>query len=178
MSEQGLYGVTAEFAAPEDLVEALRRLRYDGFERIETYTPIPVEDADRALGRRNSLLPLVVALACALGGGLGLFLQYYGSAIGYPVNVGGRPLASWPAFGPSTFEIAVLSAIIVGFLAFLAVNRLTMLYHPIFDAPGFEETSCDRFLLCVEAVDPHFDRERVHALLASSAAYRIADIPA
>lgn len=140
--------VIAAFGSEEELVAAVRRLRPQGV-ALETYTPYPVPAIDEILEAPPSRLPVVIFCAGILGAAGGFLLQYWGMALAFPYNVGGRPLDSWPAFMPSTFELGILAAVVFGFLAYVAATRLTALYHPIFKAPGFERASQDRFLLCV-----------------------------
>lgn len=147
MSEEP-YGVIAVFDREEELIAAVSRLHRQGV-ALETYTPHPVPAIDAILERPPSPLPLLVFAAGMIGAGGGFLLQYWGMALAYPFNIGGRPLDSWPAFMPSTFEIGVLLAFGLGFLGYLALTRLATLYHPIFTAPGFEGASQDRYLVCV-----------------------------
>jgi hypothetical protein len=172
MSEES-YGVIAAFDSEEDLVAAVHRLRLRGLE-LETYTPYPVEAIDRILGRPPSRIPVVVFFAAMLGLAGGYLLQYWGMALAYPFNVGGRPLNSWPAFMTTTFEIGILIASLFGFLAYLVVTRLTLLYHPIFNAPGFERASQDQFLVCVHGRR----REEVAVLLGPVRPRLVAEVPA
>lgn len=168
-----LYAVVAEFATPESLAAAARHVRSAGFRRIETYAPYAVEeDADR----RGRALPAIVLAGGLIGALLGVLMQWAPSVLLYPLNVGGRPLASWPAFGPIAFEIAVLCAVAAGFFGFFALNRLPLLYHPVFRAPDFARASQDRFFLSVAAADPAFDRDAVLALLETCRPIRVTEV--
>jgi hypothetical protein len=166
-------GVIAVFDGEEDFLAAIRRLRLRGVE-METYTPHPVAAIDEILGRPPSRLPLVIFAAAMVGAGGGYLLQYWGMALAYPFNIGGRPLNSWPAFMPSTFEIGILLAFLVGFVAYCAVARLGVFHHPIFNAPGFERASQDRYLVCVRGRR----REEVAVLLGPLRPRLIAEVPA
>lgn len=139
-------GVIAAFESEEALVAAARRLHSQGI-ALETYTPYPVAAIDEILRAPPSRLPVIIFAAGMLGAAGGFLLQYWGMAVALPLNIGGRPLNSWPAFIPSTFEIAILVAFLAGFAAYIAATRLTALWDPIFAAPGFERASQDRFLL-------------------------------
>ncbi|HEX3882621.1 MAG TPA: DUF3341 domain-containing protein [Stellaceae bacterium] len=154
-------GIAAEFAGEAALVAAAHRLREDGLSRIEAYAPYPVEALDEILPRPRWPLPVLVFVAGMLGLAGGFFLQWYGAAVSYPINIGGRPLASWAAFIPIAFEIAVLCAVTAGFVGFFALARLPAPYQPIQALPGFERASQDRFFLIVDAADPRFDAARV-----------------
>ncbi|UEM01796.1 DUF3341 domain-containing protein [Skermanella rosea] len=172
------YGLVAEFDRPEPMLAALQRLRAAGFRRIEVYSPEQVEGVDEILERRPSRTPLVVFAAGVVGAAGGFFLQWYGSVIGYPLNIGGRPLNSWPAFGTTTIELAILCMVLAGTAALLRACRMPLLYHPIFDAPGIERASRDRFLVCIEAGDPRFDPDRLRRLLHVHDPVRLSEVPA
>jgi hypothetical protein len=176
MTDAGLYGVVAEFGSPAALRDAAHRLRLAGFERFETYTPYPVEEIDDRRSR-GIALPMIALVGAAAGLLLGYLTQFYGAAIDYPINVGGRPLHSAPAFVPIAFEIMVLWAVAATAVGALVLAGLFRLSHPVENAPGFERASQDRFFLCVEAGDPRFDRDRLHRLLARYAPLSVADVP-
>ena len=127
-------------------------LRQSGFDAFEAYTPYPVErlDRDRCAPAGDVLLPLMMFAGAVFGAACGYFIQYWDEALGYPLNVGGRPHNSWPAFIVSAFEFMLLCAVAAGFLGLLSASRLPRLYHPIFAAEDFERASRDRFVLCVE----------------------------
>jgi hypothetical protein len=152
-----VYGLLAEFDSPTRLLEAVRCARREGYDRLEAFTPIPVEGLREELGRRRSWLPLIVLLGGVAGAALGYVVQYYTNAIDDPLNVGGRPLNSWPAFLVVTFEVAVLVAALTAVVAMPILSGLPMPYHPVFNVPRFALASRNRFFLCVRATDPHFD---------------------
>ena len=177
MSERGLYGLAGSFASPEALTDTVRQLRSLGFRQIETYTPYPVDGLDELLrpGRRI-WLPLVIALGALFGVVWGYFIQYWDEAFNYPLNVGGRPHNSWPAFTVGAFEFTVLCAIAAAFFGLLAFCRLPRLYHPVFATPDFERASVDRFFLCVEARDPSFEPQRIRRIFERHGAEHIAEV--
>jgi hypothetical protein len=160
-----IYGLLAEFDDVNELVKAVRLTREAGYHRFDAYTPFPVEEVSEAMGVHRNRLPLIVLLGGILGGVAGYALQYWTSVIDYPINVGGRPLNSWPAFIPPTFETTVLGAALACVLGLLALNGLPMPYHPVFNVPRFALSSRDRFFLCIEALDPLFDREGTRRFL-------------
>jgi hypothetical protein len=179
MSERGLFGLTGSFASPDAVTEAARQLRSLGFREVEAYTPYPVEGLNEALRPcRPHRLPLLIFLGAVFGAAMGYFIQYWDEALDYPINVGGRPHNSWPAFTVGTFELMVLCAIAAGFFGLLASCRLPRLYHPIFSAEEFERASVDRFVLCVEAHDPSFEPQRIRRIFERNGAESVAEVSA
>jgi hypothetical protein len=152
-----IYGLMAEFDSPTALVAAARHAHAAGYRRMDGYTPFPIEELSEALGHAPSRLPLVVLIGGVLGCLGGFALQYWTSVIAYPMNIGGRPLNSWPSFIPVTFETTILAAALVAVLGMLAMNGLPMPYHPVFNVPRFALASRNRFFLCIEARDANFN---------------------
>jgi hypothetical protein len=155
----------AEFDDPQALLAATERAFGAGYRRMDAYSPYPIEELHHALGAPATRLPLIVLVGGMLGGGGGLLLQYWVSAIAYPINVGGRPFFSWPAFIPVTFECTILGAVLSAVLGMLALNKLPMPYHPVFNVPRFALASRTRFFLCIEAHDPKFQLEETRKFL-------------
>jgi hypothetical protein len=155
----------AEFASPTELLAAARRTREEGYTRMDAYTPFPVEELAEALGFHRTRLPLVVLAGGLVGLVGGYFLQYYAAVVDYPLNVGGRPFHSWPAFIVPTFEMTILGASFAAVLGMLGMNKLPQPYHPVFNAPRFALASRDRFFLAIEARDPRFDHDETWAFL-------------
>jgi hypothetical protein len=152
-----IYGVVAEFATEHELLRAVEKTREAGYRRIEAYTPFPVEGLAHALGLKRNNVPLITLIGGLTGGLGGFFFQYWVNVFAYPINIGGRPLNSWPAFIPVTFELTVLGAALSAVFGMLALNRLPQPHHPLFNVHRFaKHASSDRFFLCIEARDPKF----------------------
>ena len=171
-----LYGLLAEFRQPQDVLSAARRAYAAGYRRMDAYTPFPVEGLAEAIGFQKTRLPLIVLVGGIAGCLGGFWLQYYASVIDYPLNVGGRPLNSWPAFVPVTFETTILLAALAAVLGMLALNGLPMPYHPVFNVPRFELATRDHFFLCIEALDPQFDHEATRRFLESIGAQEVTEV--
>ncbi|HEV8041636.1 MAG TPA: DUF3341 domain-containing protein [Bryobacteraceae bacterium] len=162
----GLHGLMAQFETPEQVVTAAQRAYDAGYRKMDAYSPMPVEGLAEAIGFKRNYVSLVVLIGglCGCVGGFGLL--WWIAVIAYPHNVGGRPFDSWPAFIPITFECTVLLAALSSVVGMLAMNRLPMPYHPVFNVAEFaQRASVDRFFLCIEANDPKFDREKTKAFL-------------
>jgi hypothetical protein len=172
-----LYGVVAEFESATALVAAARAARAHGLTKVEAYTPLPIEEVAEALHVPPSPLPVIVLVAGLFGGSAGYLLQYWTSAVAYPLNVGGRPLHSAIYFIPITFECTVLAAALAAVFGLLALSRLPEPYHPLFNVPRFALASKDAFFLCVRATDPRFDHDAVTDLLRKTEARHVAQVP-
>lgn len=159
------YGFLAEFENPNALVAAAQRAYERGYRRVEAYSPYPIEGLAHALGDRRNSLPLVTLLGGIIGGGGAYFLQYWTSVVAYPINVGGRPLHSWPSFIPVTFETTILFAGLAAVVGMVVASGLPRLYHPVFNVPDFQRATRDGFFLCIEAKDPQFDPEETRQFL-------------
>jgi hypothetical protein len=171
-----LYGVMAEFDNPSDLVAAARQTYEAGYRRINGYSPYPIEELSEAIGFTHTSLPLIVFIGGLLGGLGGFFMQYWMEVIDYPLNVGGKPYNSWPAFIPITFESTVLCAAFAAVLGMLALNKLPQPYHPVFNAPNFALATRDRFFLVIEANDPKFKHQEVIDFMKGLGARDVVDV--
>jgi ActD protein len=178
MSAPASPGLLAGFASEEALLRAVRELRARGYTRLEAYAPYAVEGLAQALGPARDWIAPSVLLGGVVGGTGMLWLQYYAAVIDYPVNIGGRPDASWPAFIPASLEMAVLVAVIAGVVAMLAGNGLPRLHHPLFSVAQFERASRDGFFVLVCADDPLFEAQRARGDLDALGALQIDEVPA
>jgi hypothetical protein len=176
MEQQPTYGMMAEFDSPTALVIAARTARDAGYRRMDAYSPIPVEELHEALGLPKTKLPFVVLGGAIVGGMGGYGLQYWASTIGYPFNIGGRPLHSWPSFLVPTFETTILFAALAAVFGMLALNGLPMPYHPVFNDKRFVMASRDRFFLCIEATDPKFEPAQTRRFLEGLGPREVCDV--
>jgi hypothetical protein len=153
----GLYGLIAEFDNPTALVMAARAAREKGYRKLDAFSPFPIEGLNDALHLHKNKLPLIVLAGGIIGGLTGYLLQYYITVISFPINIGGRPLHSWPSYIIITFELTILFGALSAVLGMLGLCGLPMPYHPVFNAPRFALASRNRFFLCIESADPLFD---------------------
>lgn len=161
-----IYGLMAEFDTPEEILAASERAVGEGFTKVDAYTPFPVEGLHEAI-RFDTRLPMIVLAGGLLGAISGMALQYFTEVIDYPKNIGGRPLFSWPAFVPASYELTILFASFAAVIGMLALNGLPQPYHPVFNVPQFRLASKDKFFLVIESDDPKFDLEGTRAFLES-----------
>lgn len=175
-NERTTYGLMASFDDPEALVTAVRAAHDAGFQKLDAFSPMPIEGMDEAIRMKDRRLPLLVLAGGIVGALAGFGLQYFISVIAYPLNVGGRPLNSWPAFVPVTFELTILLAAFAAVFGMMALNGLPKPYHPVFNAPGFDLASRDRFFLCIEAKDPKFDTEDTRRFLEGLGPMEVVDV--
>jgi hypothetical protein len=171
-----IYGLLAEFDNVEALLSAAERVRDQGYRKADAYTPFPVHGLSEALGFHKSRVPMLVLLGGAIGGLTGFFGMWFGS-VNYPLNVGGKPLYSWPAFIPITFEMTIMGAAGMAVLGMLALNGLPRPHHPLFNLDRFQLASRNRFFICIEATDPRFELMRTRQFLESLHPLTVAEVP-
>jgi hypothetical protein len=161
-----VYGLMAEFTSANALVAAARQTTAAGYVRYDCYTPFPIEELHEAMPHKRNWLPFLVLMGGILGGLGGFALCYWTSVIDYPINVGGKPLNSWPAFIPVTFECTILLAALTAVVGMLGLNGFPMPYHPVFNVERFKLASRERFFLCIESTDPAFDLDQTWSFLS------------
>jgi len=162
-----IYGLMAEFRTPEEVVVAAQKVHEAGYRKVDGFSPYPIEELSHALGVHHSPLPKLVLAGGITGLLAGWGLQYWAAVIEYPMNIGGRPLNSWPAFIVPAYETTILFAAGAAVLGMLALNGLPEPYHPVFNVPAFALASRDKFFICIEARDPRFDRIGTRRFLES-----------
>jgi Alternative complex III, ActD subunit len=173
-----LYGLMAEFADAADLLHAAQKTRAAGYHRLDAFSPFAIEGMDDALSLHSSKISYFVLGGALVGMIAGFGMQYFSAVINYPVNVGGRPFDSIPAFIPITFEMAVLFGAFSGLIAMLVLNGLPMPYHPVFNVPEFKEMTRGRFFLCIEGRDPQFDLDATRQFLQGLNPLKVSDVEA
>jgi hypothetical protein len=171
-----LYGLLAEFEDPQALTEATERTYAEGYRKTDAYSPFPIEHVWEAMGVHDRPVSFFVLCGGILGMIAGFGLCYWVSTIAYPLNVGGRPMNSWPSFIPVTFELTILIASFAAVISMIALNGLPMPYHPVFNVPSFARASQDKFFLAIEATDPKFDRTRTFEFLKSLGAVEVNEV--
>jgi ActD protein len=176
MKRHPIYGIMAEFDSATALVEAARKTHQAGYKKIDAYSPFPIEGLAEEIGSRNDV-PVVVLIGGLIGGISGYLMQWWMSAVDYPLNIGGKPYHSWPAFIVITFEMTILFAGVSAVLGMLALNGLPMPYHPVFNVPRFALASKDRFFLIVFSSDKKYDPAGTRQFLEALEPRSVSEVP-
>jgi hypothetical protein len=171
-----IYGVMGEFTEPRDLIHAVEQIREAGYRRVNAYSPFPVEGLSEALGLKRKEVPLITLIGGLTGGLSGFFFQVWVATTAYPQNIAGRPMHSWPAFIPVTFELTILGAALSAVFGMLALNKLPQPHHPVFNVHRFTHATSDRFFVCIEAKDPKFHLVDCARLLEQVHAHHITEV--
>jgi len=175
--KEGLYGVIAEFNDVNSLMHAANATREAGYQKIDAFSPFPIHGLAEAVGFHKTRLSGVVLAMGLLGGIGGFFMCWYANVMAYPLNIGGKPLNSWPAWIPITFECAILLASFGAVFGMILLNGLPSHYHPVFNVRRFDQASRDKFFLLIEAEDPKFSHSDARQFLQSLAAREVTDVP-
>ena len=173
-----LFGVMAEFESAQACVDAARRTVAEGFTNVEAYTPVPIEELNDILHKFRTRLPQAALAGGLTGMATGFALQYWTSVLEYPMNVGGRPYASWTSFVVPSYELTILFSALTATLFMIIANGLPQPYHPVFNVPRFSLASSDKFFLVVEANDPKFDPTGTSLFLERLGAKGVYEVPA
>jgi len=172
-----IYGVVGEFETEHQLLHAAEKTREAGYRRMDAYAPFPVEGLSEAMGLKSNKVAMLTLIGGLCGGLGGFGFEYWCNVISYPLNIGGRPLNSWPAFIPVMFELTVLGASLFAVFGMLALNGLPQPYHPLFNVERFaKHATTDRFYLCIEARDKKFDLAGAARFLESVGAHHISEV--
>jgi hypothetical protein len=177
MKRTPIYGLMAEFDSASGLVAAAEHTHAAGYKKIDAYSPFPVEGLAEAIGFHHDLVPFITLIGGLVGGAAGYLMQYWMSAVSYPLNIGGKPYHSWPAFIVITFEMTILFAGLSAVFGMLALNGLPMPYHPVFNVPRFAFATKDRFFLIVFSTDPQYHPVRTRKFLEELGPRSIAEVP-
>lgn len=172
-----MFGLAAEFETGDALLAAAKESKAAGYTELKAYSPYPVHGLEEVMGHNSRWLAWVMLAGLALGAVGAFYLQIYSDVLVYPLNIGGTPFFSWPAFLPVTFEAAILFAALglVGFL--LASLGLPLPYHPIFNAPKFEFASQNRYFLVVQVQDERFQLNRTRQFLENLNPLSVNEVP-
>lgn len=162
-----LAGYLAEFENVDAIMTAAEKVRDAGYRRWDVHSPFPIHGMDDAMGIRPTILPWLVATGGVLGLLGGLALQIFANAIDYPLFISGKPLVSLPAFIPVIFECTIAGAAFTAVFGMLVLNKLPMLYNPLFKSERFRRVTSDRFFVVIDATDPNFDEKQTLQLLQS-----------
>jgi hypothetical protein len=172
------YGMMAEFDTAQALVDAARKAAAAGYTKFEAYSPVPIEELNDIIHRKRTILPKLSLIGGITGMLTGFSLQYWASVIEYPMNVGGRPYASWVSFIVPSYELTILFSALATAGGMIALNGLPQPYHPVFNAPRFSLASSDKFFLVIETVDGRFDADKTPRFLQELGAKGVYDVPA
>ena len=166
-------GALAQFETPKGIYHACEQVRDAGFQDWDAHTPFPIHGLEKAMGLSRSKVGFVVAAFAVVGLSIALLMQWWMSAVDYPVIIAGKPYASWPAFVPITFELTVLFSAFGAFLGMLGINQLPKHYHWVFHSERFEAASDDKFFVSIEASDAKFNAEETVTFLRSLGASHV-----
>ena len=173
-----VHGAMAQFRTPELLIEACERAYSSGYRKMDAYAPMPVEGLAEAIGFKKNKVALAVLIGGSCGAIGGLALLEWITQIAYAHNVGGRPLNSWPAYIPITFECMILFSAFTSLFCVMLMNGLPQLYHPVFNVPNFARASVDGFFLCIESSDPKFETGNTLEFLRDIGGNEVTVVPA
>jgi len=165
--------ILAAFRTEPELMRAAAALDGARIGTVETYTPSEPASETPPAAPRWSPIPLIILVAGVLGTGASFLLQTYATVASYPLDIGGHPNFSWPAYVPNAFENGVLIAMIAGLIAFLAINRLPRLYETIDESDAFRNASRDGYFLAIRTPDP----DRARAALAPFGPELVQELP-
>ncbi|MDG2265330.1 MAG: DUF3341 domain-containing protein [Candidatus Marinamargulisbacteria bacterium] len=175
-NQSPLYGVMAAFDSPDSLIFASKSVVKAGYCKFDTYTPFPVHGIEKAMNLKPSPLPWLVLCGGLFGASAGFGLQTWVSIKGYALVISGKPLFSYQAFVPVTFELMILFSAFAAVFGMFAINKLPQFYHPVFTQKCFESVTTDGFFLMIECADPQFDLAAVHQLLEKQGGFNIVDV--
>jgi hypothetical protein len=175
-TSNALHGVMAEYDTGQALVDAARRAMAEGFIRVEAYSPVPIEELNDIIHKKRTILPKLVLAGGITGMATGFGLQYWASVIEYPMNIGGRPLASWTTFIVPSYELTILFSALTAAIGMIVLSGLPQPYHPVFNVERFSLASSDKFFLVIESKDAKFDAHKAADFLRGTGAKGVYDV--
>jgi hypothetical protein len=170
------FGLLAEYDTPAAVFKACEKIRDAGYKRWDSHTPFPVHNLDKAMGLKPSVLPFIVFACGMTGAACGLLLQWWSSTIAYPLVIAGKPLFSFQANVPVTFELGILFSAFGAVFGMLGLNKLPQFYHPLFNVARFARATDDRFFIAIEASDPKYDLDKTRKLLESTGSVKVEEV--
>ena len=177
-TSNALHGVMAEFDSAQEVVDAARKTMAQGFTKVEAYSPVPIEELNDIIHKKRTVLPKLVLAGGLSGMATGFGLQYWASVIEFPMNVGGRPLASWTTFIVPSYELTILFSALTAAIGMIVLNGLPQPYHPLFNVKSFaEHASRDRFYIAIESIDPKFDLQGTRRFLEDLGPKEVIEVP-
>ena len=162
------HGIMAQFDTPAELLHACEAVSARGYVDCDAFTPFPVHGIDEALRIPGSKVPWVVLGGAVTGGSLALLMQWWMSAVDYPLRIAGKPFFSLPAFVPVIFELTILFSAFAAVFGMLGLNGLPKPYHPVFKHSNFARATDDKFFLIIEATDPRYDEATCRKVLSEA----------
>ncbi len=171
-----LHGVMAEYDSGQALVDAARQTMAKGFSKVEAYSPVPIEELNDIIHQKRTILPKLVLAGGLAGMATGFALQYWASVIEYPMNIGGRPYASWTTFIVPSYELTILFSALTAAIGMILLSGLPQPYHPVFNVERFSMASSDKFFLVIESKDAKFDQHAASEFLRSTGAKGVYDV--
>lgn len=182
----GRWGLLAEFDNVNAFIATCRSVRDAGYTRWDSFTPFPVHGIQKTMGIKPTLLPWITFAGGLAGLLSAIFMLWWTNATqfesvpdaltGFKYVVSGKPYFSLPADIPIMFEMTVLFASIVCFLALWVMNLLPRYHHPLFESERFRRVTTDRFFIAVESADPKFDADHTRELLSSEGAEAVEEV--
>ncbi len=160
-TSNALHGVMAEYDTGQQLLDAARQTMAQGYTRVEAYTPVPIEELNDVIHKTRTVLPKLILAGGLAGMASGFGLQYWASVLEFPMNVGGRPMASWTTFIVPSYELTILFSALTAAIGMIVLNGLPQPYHPVFNVARFAMASSDKFFLVIESTDPRFGEANV-----------------
>lgn len=170
------FGLVGYFDTPKEIYHACEQLRDGGYKHFDAHTPFPVHGLERAMGLGQSRLPWIVLVCALVGFTSAVLLQWWTSAVDYPLNISGKPDFPYQAYVPVTFELTVLFSAFGCFFGVWALCRLPTYFHPVFQHPSFHRASDDKFFVAIETRDPVFDAEKTRKLLEEAGAQEVVEV--